>query len=143
MIEKLNNENKSSFEKLYEKAVADNEFADIEFVDREKQIFLYKEGKKYVAFIICAIRKDPVLGCGSANVGYIEALFVQRKYRDEGKEIELINAFEDWAREHNCYELAGDISIKNKKNLEFYEQSGFDQIGTNIHFRKRVKSMNL
>lgn len=143
MVERLNDENKIYFDKLYEKATKEEVFADLEFIERDKQVFLYKEGKKYVAFIVCAIRKDPVIGCGSANVGYIEALFVQRKYRDEGKEFILINEFEKWAKEHNCYELAGDISVKNKKSLEFYEQSGFDQIGVNIHFRKRVKSVGI
>ena len=140
MIEELNESNKKYFDKLNERAYKNYDFNDLSFNDgMQKTVFMYKEEGKYVAFIICGIHSEPVVGCYSGNVAYIEALYVLPKYRQEGKGTALIEKFESWARENGCYEIAGNIPSNSKIDRGFYEKNGFEQVAVNVHFRKKIK----
>jgi len=56
------------------------------------------------------------------NVGHIEDIVIDKKYRGKGYGKELILYLINFCKENNCYKIILNCEEKNKK---FYEKSGF------------------
>src|SRR5436305_15316185 len=56
-------------------------------------------------------------GCNpSKPVGYIEGWYVAAPYRQQGVGRKLLAGAEEWARNHNCVEVACDATIDNERS---------------------------
>lgn len=135
MVEKLNESNVFSFEKLFNKALKKHDFIDIQTMNAEKCILLYKEGTNYVGFLEGFVEKSKVT---NLNVGHIVALYVLPSYRNEGKAYSMMLKFEEWIKEYSCSDIVVGMSLKDKKSLDFFEKYSFENMGTHIFMKKSV-----
>ena len=78
-------------------------------------------------------------GCNPAQpVGYIEGWYVAEEYRLHGLGRRLIAAAEDWARSHECVEMASDAIIDNQVSQHAHEALGYEVVDRCVHYRKRL-----
>src|SRR5512146_2910120 len=78
-------------------------------------------------------------GCNPAQpVGYIEGWYVAEAYRERGVGKRLLAAAEDWARSHNCIEMASDAVIDNEVSQQAHEALGYEVVDRCVHYRKRL-----
>lgn len=136
MVEFMTEENKLQFGKLFEKSLKKHNFNDVrELKDRKICIILYKEGKNYVGYLTGFINEEPFSNVG---IGIVEAVYVLPSYRNEGKAQTMINEFENWAKDNNCKNFISGLDFKNKKTSTFFERLGYQNVGTQILFRKSI-----
>jgi len=78
-------------------------------------------------------------GCNpSQPVGYIEGWYVAEDYRHRGIGRKLLAEAEDWARSHNCVEMASDAIIDNELSQRAHEALGYELVDRCVHYRKRL-----
>ena len=78
-------------------------------------------------------------GCNSAQpVGYIEGWYVAKVHRQQGIGGKLVAKAEDWARDHNCIEMASDALIENELSQSAHEALGYEVVDRCVHYRKRL-----
>lgn len=104
----------------------------------ENSIFLCYKDDKPVAFVDCRLRYDYVEGAKTTSVAYIEGIYVKEKYRNQGIARQLIENCEQWARKHDCHELASDCEINNNDSFNFHIKSGFKEVNRVISFLKEL-----
>lgn len=78
-------------------------------------------------------------GCSpSQPVGYIEGWYLAEDYRHRGIGRRLVAKAEDWARSHNCLEMASDAIIDNELSQRAHEALGYEVVDRCVHYRKRL-----
>jgi len=78
-------------------------------------------------------------GCDPRQpVGYIEGWYVVDNYRQHGIGKQLVAAAEEWARAHNCVEMASDAIIDNHVSHQAHEALGYEVVDRCVHYRKRL-----
>lgn len=78
-------------------------------------------------------------GCDpSRPVGYIEGWYVAKEYRQLGIGKKLVASAEDWARSHQCVEMASDAVIDNVVSQHAHEALGYEVVDRCVHYRKRL-----
>jgi aminoglycoside 6'-N-acetyltransferase I len=76
-------------------------------------------------------------GCNpSLPVGYIEGWYVAEDYRQCGIGRTLLARAEDWARSHECVEMASDALIDNELSQRAHETLGYEVVDRCVHYRK-------
>lgn len=76
-------------------------------------------------------------GCNpSKSVGYIEGWYVAEQYRQQGVGRKLLTKAEEWARYHNCVEIASDATIENERSQRAHEALGYQVVDRCVHYRK-------
>lgn len=76
-------------------------------------------------------------GCNpSRPVGYIEGWYVAEDHRQCGIGTMLLAKAEDWARSHECVEMASDALIDNELSQRAHEALGFEVVDRCVHYRK-------
>lgn len=77
-------------------------------------------------------------GCATSPVGYLEGWFVEREWRRHGVGGALVAAFEAWARERGCRELASDTWPENGASIAAHRRLGFVEVDCVVTFRKAL-----
>jgi len=78
-------------------------------------------------------------GCNpSKPVGYIEGWYVAEPYRQQGVGRKLLAEAEEWARNHNCVEIASDATIDNERSQRAHAALGYEVVDRCVHYRKRL-----
>lgn len=78
-------------------------------------------------------------GCNpSKPVGYIEGWYVAEPYRQRGVGRKLLVDAEEWARNHNCVEIASDATIDNERSQRAHAALGYEVVDRCVHYRKRL-----
>lgn len=77
-------------------------------------------------------------GCETSPVGYVEAWFVDQKFRGRGVAQVLTSAAEDWAREKGCTEMASDTWEENALAIQAHKKSGYVEVERLVHFVKQL-----
>ena len=90
-------------------------------------------------FAQCGLRHDYVEGTGSSPVGYLEGIFVEKKYRNRGAAKALLAECEKWAEGKGCTEFASDCELDNEESLKFHLAMGFEEANRVICFRKDLR----
>ena len=76
-------------------------------------------------------------GCNpSTPVGYIEGWYVVEQHRLQGLGRKLLAKAEEWARQHNCVEVASDATIDNESSQRAHEALGYQVVDRCVHYRK-------
>lgn len=97
-------------------------------------------GGKLVGFIEVDLRSHAD-GCNASRpVGYIEGWYVAEDYRHRGVGKQLLVNAEDWARSHNCVEMASDALIDNRLSQRAHEALGYEVVDRCVHYRKALKA---
>lgn len=78
-------------------------------------------------------------GCDPTQpVGYVEGWFVHEPYRNKGVGSALMRTAEEWARSHDCHEMASDALIDNEPSQHAHQALGFEVVDRCVHFRKTL-----
>jgi len=95
-------------------------------------------GGRLVGFVEVDLRSHAD-GCNPAQpVGYIEGWYVAEDYRERAIGKQLLAAAEDWARDHQCVEMASDALIDNEVSQRAHEALGYEVVDRCVHYRKRL-----
>jgi len=102
-------------------------------------IFVAEGGEgKLVGFVEVDLRSHAD-GCNPAQpVGYIEGWYVAEDHRHLGVGRKLLAKAEDWARGHQCVEMASDAIIDNVMSQRAHEALGYEVVDRCVHYRKRL-----
>jgi aminoglycoside 6'-N-acetyltransferase I len=79
-------------------------------------------------------------GCATSPVGYLEGWYVVPRRRRTGVGRALCGAFEAWARELDCRELASDTWPENAGSVAAHRRMGFEEVDRVVLFRKSLES---
>ena len=101
-------------------------------------VFLCLAEDKPVGFAQCQLRYDYVEGTETSPVGYLEGVFVEEEYRNQGYAAKLLAACEQWAKDKGCTEFASDCELENTQSLAFHLRCGFQEANRIICFTKRL-----
>ncbi len=104
----------------------------------ESAVFLLYDGGEAIGFAQCQLRHDYVEGTDSSPVGYLEGIFVEEAYRNQGYAKELLKQCEVWAKDMGCTEFASDCELTNTGSLAFHLKMGFEEANRVICFTKRL-----
>jgi aminoglycoside 6'-N-acetyltransferase I len=77
-------------------------------------------------------------GCATSPVGYLEGWYVVPQARRRGVGRALVAAFEGWAVERGCSELASDTWPENAASIEAHRRLGFQEVDRVVTFRKAL-----
>ena len=125
---------------------------DADLNDLEQELEAHLEGKMpIIAFVLD--RGDGRLGgfleasirpwaegCTAPNVGYVEGWYVDPDLRGQGHGRVLVEAAEEWAREHGCTEMGSDAYLDNSDGRAAHRALGYEERSVNVHFRKLLKA---
>ena len=79
-------------------------------------------------------------GCNpSTPVGYIEGWYVAEQHRQQGVGRKLLAEAEEWARQHNCVEIASDATTDNERSQRAHEALGYQVVDRCVHYRKALR----
>ena len=104
--------------------------------DEQTAFFIKYADDAPVGFAQCGLRNDYVEGTESSPVGYLEGIFVEEAYRQQGFAKQLLCACEKWAKEMGCTEFASDCELDNVGSLQFHIAMGFAEANRIICFKK-------
>ncbi len=87
-------------------------FHSIVQTDNNKIFTAYYQNEM-IAFAHCFIRKNNVEGTAEIPAGYIETIYVEEEYRNNGIASHLISYCENWAKSKGCKQIAIDCNKNN------------------------------
>lgn len=106
--------------------------------DTNAAVFLCQAQGTPMGFAQCQLRHDYVEGTETSPVGYLEGVFVEEGYRNQGYAGKLLAACEQWAKDKGCTEFASDCELENTQSLAFHLRCGFQEANQIICFTKRL-----
>ncbi len=78
-------------------------------------------------------------GSRQAAVPYLEAWYVQPRFRGRGLGLQLMQAAEDWAQQQGYQELASDTTADNHNSIRLHKSLGFKETERLVCFLKALK----
>ena len=106
--------------------------------DIDKVFVLAAEDDGLAGFIEINIRNFAE-GSRSPQIPYIEAWYVEKRYRFKGFGKKLLRAAEEWALAKGYEELASDTTIDNLKSIGIHKKLGFEEKDRIVCFLKKLK----
>jgi aminoglycoside 6'-N-acetyltransferase I len=100
--------------------------------------FVWEEGGALLGFIEAGLRSHADECDPARPVGYVEGWYVVDGYRRKGIGAALLRAAEDWSRRQGCKEIASDALIENELSQRAHEALGFQVVGRNVLYRKKL-----
>ena len=95
-------------------------------------------GGLLVGFLEAGLRSHAD-GCDPAHsVGFVEGWFVLERHRGKGTGARLLEAAEEWARGHGCFEMASDTWIDHTLSQRVHEALTFEVVDRCVHYRKTL-----
>ncbi|HEY1803870.1 MAG TPA: GNAT family N-acetyltransferase [Terracidiphilus sp.] len=102
-------------------------------------VFVADAGDGALAGFIEVGMRSHADGCNVAHpVGFIEGWFVRQANRNHGVGRSLMRAAEQWARSHDCAEIASDALIDNEDSHRAHTALGYEVVDRCVHFRKSL-----
>lgn len=96
------------------------------------------ESADAVGFAEILLRHDPVNGCETTPVAFLEGVWVAQAHRRRGIARALLAAAEVWVRELGCTEFASDALLDNVASHAFHVAAGFVETERVVYFRKSM-----
>lgn len=114
-----------------------DEYFNDESVDIKDVFILENEENKAVGFLEINIRSFAE-GSREPKVPYVEAWFVDFRYRGQGLGKQLMAYAEDWAKARGFSELASDTEIDNNTSINLHKKLGFVETERVVCFLKKL-----
>jgi aminoglycoside 6'-N-acetyltransferase I len=93
------------------------------------EVFLAVDEDNSAAGFIEVSLRDDLDVFGRRQVGYVEGIYVEPRYRGTGLGRALIETAAEWTRRKAVQELVADVLGENTEGLIFHERSGFNRVG--------------
>ena len=107
--------------------------------DPDLAAFVARDGAgQCIGFAEASLRHDPVNGCDTSPVVFLEGVFVLPDYRRSGIAGGLVAAVEAWGRHRGCTEMGSDALLENLAGQAFHKALGFVESERVIIFRKLI-----
>jgi aminoglycoside 6'-N-acetyltransferase I len=100
-------------------------------------VFVAGDGETLIGFAEAAARPYAE-GCRTTPVAYLEAWFVDEKYRRIGVGKMLVDAVGDWGRSLGMTEMASDTDLSNHVSQKAHAALGFDEAERIVCFAKKL-----
>ena len=97
-----------------------------------------EEAGKAIGFVEASIRRDPVNGCETSPVGFLEGLYVRPDYRRAGVARALLAGVERWVAARGCSELGSDAEAGNVMGHAFHLGAGFEERERLVFYRRLI-----
>ena len=107
-------------------------------LNENNAIFLVVNNDKPIGFCQCGLRFDYVEGTSTSPVLYLEGIFIEEEYREQGYAKKLINRCMEWGKTKNVTEFASDCEINNIDSYLFHLKLGFIEANKIICFTKKI-----
>lgn len=117
----------------------DNEIA--EFLDKQDTYPVWvcaTGGGELIGFVEVSCR-DYVDGCKTSPVGYVEGIYVNSQYRQQGIARQFFEIAEAWARAQGCVEMASDTDLDNLISRDVHHKVGYEEAAQLVVFRKSLR----
>jgi aminoglycoside 6'-N-acetyltransferase I len=101
-------------------------------------VFICWAGKVAAGFVEVSMRRDYVEGSSSSPTGYLEGIFVEKKFRKTGVARLLVCEAEAWAKKRGATEFGSDTRLANRRSQKFHKALGFSEVEKNIAFIKKL-----
>ncbi len=99
-------------------------------------IFVAEVQDCLVGFVHVGLRSHAD-GCDASHpVGYLEGWYVKSEHRLRKVGAQLVAAAEEWARGHQCTEMASDTWADNLASQRAHEALGFEVVDRCVNYRK-------
>lgn len=139
-----NNSYKEDYHKLIRELWNDIVTSEIDQIieDHKKtdnKVFLAIENSVTIGFLNTSIRSDYVEGSETSPTGYIEGIYVLKKYRKQQVAYQLLQHSFDYFKSIGITEVGSDIELDNHVSKTFHEKVGFMEVSTNIHYIIKIK----
>ena len=102
------------------------------------QVFICWADGVPAGFVEVSLRRDYVEGCNSSPTGYLEGIFIERKFRGLGAARQLVRAAERWSKKRGATEIGSDTRLANKRSQKFHRALGFREVERNVAFIKKI-----
>jgi aminoglycoside 6'-N-acetyltransferase I len=89
-----------------------------------------------IGFAEASLRHDPVNGCDTSPVLFLEGIYVLPAHRRRGAGKSLCAAVEAWGRSLGCTEFGSDALLDNAVGHAFHAGLGFEECERVVVFRK-------
>ena len=102
------------------------------------QTFFARTPERAVGYATLTIRTDHVEGATTTPVGYLEAIYVDPDFRNNGIAKALYSVGESWCKEKGCTEMGSDTWHWNTAAQDFHKRLGFREEDILVHFYKKI-----
>lgn len=109
------------------------------FKSPRERVFICWIGGAAAGFVEVSMRRDYVEGSSASPTGYIEGIFVERRFRRRGVARLLVGAAERWAKGRGAVEVGSDTRLANRRSQRFHRALGFKQVEKNVAFIKKIR----
>ena len=96
--------------------------------------FIGNENEDIVGLVELSSR-NIVDNCLSSPVAYLEGLYIDEDYRNQGLGEKTLELILDWCHKNGFQELATDTEIDNDRAQKFYKNFGFKETDRVVEFR--------
>lgn len=101
--------------------------------------FLVKDDTgRAIAFMNLSLRYEYVPGAIHSPVAYIEGIYVDEEYRQQGVGKQLVQFALQWGLSQGCVELASDALIENRDSYLFHTKLGFQEVERVVFFIQSI-----
>jgi len=108
------------------------------FANPTQAFFLAFDGSLAVGVTHASVRREYVEGSLGDVCGYLEAVYTEPAYRNQGVARRLVAECEAWATENGCTMFASDCELDNTDSEKFHLSIGFEEVNRSIHFAKML-----
>jgi aminoglycoside 6'-N-acetyltransferase I len=116
------------------------ETAEIRTDPRSLALVAVTPAGEVVAFAEARLRQDPVNGCATSPVVFLEGIFVAEAFRHQGIARALVEGVEAWGAAAGCREFASDALIDNVRSHAMHRALGFAETERVVYFRKDIST---
>jgi len=105
---------------------------------KQKNFICFAKNNEPVGFANASLRVDYVEGSDSSPVGYLEGIFVEKKYRRRGIANMLFKEVEKWAKQKGAKEVGSDTWLNRHSSRKLHKALGFKEAEKLVHFIKKI-----
>ncbi|HEY1372051.1 MAG TPA: aminoglycoside 6'-N-acetyltransferase [Candidatus Binatia bacterium] len=103
-----------------------------------ERVFICWADEAPAGFVEVSMRRDYVEGSSSSPTGYLEGIFVEKKFRKTGVARLLVRMAEAWAKKRGASEFGSDTRLANRRSRKFHKALGFSEVEKNVAFIKKL-----
>jgi aminoglycoside 6'-N-acetyltransferase I len=105
---------------------------------RQAAFLVRSEAGIAIGFMNLSLRYDYVPDASQSPVAFIEGIYVDEAYRQQGMGRALIQYAEQWAKSQGCVEVASDALLENTDSHAFHASAGFREVERVVFFIKSI-----